>query len=158
MIDGALVVRFLADWLVIIILAIGTYVLLKYVPIKNMYQTYLRLFMMGLTALLLAKVASLLYQPDFERPFMEAGLQPGAAYLNNPGFPSDHALLVFTLTFGVWAVTRLKNWATILLVLSCLVSIARVLALVHTPIDVVGAFVIALLAAGIWYGPRLRKL
>lgn len=149
-----ILIRLLADWLVLAIVLGAAYALLRHVPKAGRYQTYGRLFMFGLTAYAFAKILGMLYQPAAERPFVTLGVAPGAAYLNNPGFPSDHALFVFTLTLAVWLGTRDKLWTVILLALSLLVSAGRVLALVHTPLDVLGSAVVVAVAGLLWYRRR----
>jgi membrane-associated phospholipid phosphatase len=109
--------------------------------------------MAGLTAYLIAKLVASVYQPELLRPFELLGVQPGAYYLKNPGFPSDHMLFVTAITLAVWFETRKKNIALLLAGLSVLVGIGRVLALVHTPLDVIGGVVIACVG-GIWYLQR----
>jgi undecaprenyl-diphosphatase len=74
--------------------------------------------------------------------------------LPNPGFPSDHSLLVFSVTFIVWATTKNVWLGAGLLLASIAVATGRVLALVHTPLDVAGGFVCALVAVGLIYGRR----
>lgn len=111
------------------------------------------LVMAGLTSLLIGKVMSLLYQPEIARPFLQQGLEPGAAYINNPGFPSDHALLATVLVVAVYMLTRNRLLATVLLLLVVVMGVGRVAALVHTPLDVFGGVVAALFGA-LWY----RKL
>lgn len=110
--------------------------------------------MAGLTSLLVAKFMATLYQPTGERPFEILGVAPGAAYLNNPGFPSDHALFATAIAYAVWFETRHKVLSWILAGLVVLVCIGRVLALVHTPLDVTGGIVAATIGAG-WYLTRL---
>lgn len=148
----SLVIKFIADYLVIFVALIGTASLL-YLVKKNRLQVYNRLLMMGLTALLLAHLVSLVFTPDEQRPFMTAGSEPLAAYLNNPGFPSDHVLFVTVITGAVWVATGRRGIAATLLVMSLLVGLGRILALVHTPLDVIGGFVIALVAIATWF-PR----
>ena len=106
--------------------------------------------MAGLTSLLVGKVLSLLYQPSVERPFITLGQQAGAAYINNPGFPSDHMLLGTVIVLIVWFMTPYRKVAILLTVLLLLMGAARVLALVHTPLDIVGGL-LAGLSGGIWY-------
>ena len=77
-------------------------------------------------------------------------MQAGASYLNNPGFPSDHALFTAFLTFAVWYGTRWRAGTLAMAVLTVLVCVGRVLALVHTPLDVVGGIVVAAVGA-LWY-------
>ncbi len=127
-------------------------VIILLVPKDQRYQAWGRAILTGLVALLFAKVISLFYQG--ERPFETLGVEPGAAFLPNPGFPSDHALLVFTVVCVVWATTKRVVWSSLLLGAAVLVSVGRVLALVHTPLDVIGGFACAVLAAIIVYGWR----
>jgi len=143
-------IRLIADGAVIPVILIGIYALLYKIPAGHRYEAYCRILMAGLTAYLLAKLMATLYQPTGLRPFELMGVAPGAAYLNNPGFPSDHALLVSAITFAVWFETKSRILTTILVVLVVLVCVGRVLALVHTPLDVAGGLLAATVGAG-WY-------
>lgn len=145
-------IKIIADYAVMPVVIIGAWVMFS-LPRSVMYQRLARGFMAGLTALFIAKVASLLYQG--ERPFVEMGVDAKASYLNNPGFPSDHVLLVFVITLIVWASTKNVKISIIMLILSCLVAVGRILALVHTPVDVLGGVVCAAVAALAWYGRDL---
>lgn len=145
-----IVIRVIADGAVIPVVLIGIYALLFKVPSGSRYEAYCRILMAGLTAYLLAKFAGLAYQPSLERPFELMGTTPGASYLDNPGFPSDHMLFVTAITLAVWFETRHKLITGILVVLSLLVGIGRVSALVHTPLDIIGGIVIACIGAA-WY-------
>lgn len=111
------------------------------------------LIMAGLTSLLAGKTLSLLYQPAVARPFLELGLAPGAAYIDNPGFPSDHALLATVAVAAVYALTQNRRLVAVLALLVAVMCVGRVVALVHTPLDVVGG-ILAGLVGGVWY----RKL
>src|SRR5262245_31615956 len=147
-----LFIKIIADWLVIAVVIVGGIGFLLLAK-PGRYQLMARAVLTGLAALLLAKIASLVYQGD--RPFVLLGELPKASFLNNPGFPSDHALLVFVITFVVWASTKNKPLSLALLIMSSLVSIGRVLALVHTPLDVFGGLACAFLAVLIVYGRSL---
>lgn len=149
--DMDLFIKIIADWFVIAVVVIGAVGFIKFTK-KDHYQAVAKAAMVGLTSLLLAKIASLIYQG--ERPFVLLGESPKAAFLNNPGFPSDHALLVFAVAAVVWASTKNVPLGIALLVMSILVAIGRVVALVHSPIDVLGAFVCVLLAATALYGKK----
>ena len=145
-----LIIRFIADGLVIPIILVGAIVLLVKVPKGQRFKSYSRIVMAGLTTYLLAKLAAQVYQPSFERPFQLMGVDAGALYLNNPGFPSDHALFVAAITLAVWFETRLKGISIALAIGVLLVCIGRVVALVHTPLDVIAGVVIALIGS-LWY-------
>ncbi len=145
-----LIIRFMADIAVIPVVLIGAYALLVKVPKGQRYQAYCRIIMAGATAYLLAKFVGSVYQPSLERPFELLGVAPGASYLDNPGFPSDHALFVAAITLAVWFETKQKAISLLLAGLTLLVVIGRVAALVHTPLDVIGGVAIALIGA-VWY-------
>lgn len=145
-----IIIRIIADGAVIPVALIGAWALLYYVPNDQKYRSYARVIMAGLTAYLIAKLVGTIYQPESLRPFEKLGVDAGALYLNNPGFPSDHVLFVTAITLAVWFETRQKTVTLVLLFLSLLVAIGRVSALVHTPLDVLGGIVIACIGA-LWY-------
>lgn len=147
-------IRFGADGLLIVSLAVAGFVLVF--RVKDRWQWYPRIVMAGLTSFFVAKMVSIIYQPSGERPFVEKGLEAGAAYIDNPGFPSDHALLAGAVVLAVWAATRNRRLALGLALAAGIMGVARVLALVHTPIDIVGGFLLAL-AGGVWYIRRPRR-
>lgn len=145
-----LLIRLIADGGVVLVVLIGGFVLLTKVPKGHRFAAYSRILMAGLTAYLLAQFIASIYQPSFERPFELLGAAPGALYLNNSGFPSDHALFATAIVAAVWFETRLKKVTIILAIITLLMCAARVLALVHTPLDIIGGIVIAL-AGAVWY-------
>jgi membrane-associated phospholipid phosphatase len=145
-----LLIRLIADFAVIPVVLIGAYALVFKVPKGHRYQAYCRIILAGLTAYLMAKLIATVYQPSALRPFEMMGVDPGALYLNNPGFPSDHVLFVTAITAAVWFETRLKKTAIVLMVLVGLIALGRVLALVHSPADVLAGIMIALVGA-VWY-------
>lgn len=145
-----LIIRIFADGMAIPIILIGSYALVFKIPKGKRLESYKRVLMAGLTAYLLAKLIGAVYQPSTERPFELLGAAAGAAYLNNPGFPSDHTLFLMAIACAVWFETRQKAISIILLLLVISVCFGRVVALVHTPIDVIGGVLIAL-AGSVWY-------
>ncbi len=151
------VIHVVADGLMVPVVLIGLYELIFKVPKgQARYDAYTRILMAGLTAYLVASLASV-YSPEEARPFVEQGAAAGALYLNNPGFPSDHILFATAITAAVWFETRQK-WATWLLVaLTVAIGVGRVLALVHTVTDVVFGVIFALVGA-LWYinAPRRK--
>ena len=146
-------IRIIADGAVIPVVLIAAWALLFKVPKGHRFAAYSRVLLAGLTAYMIAKFAGAMYQPAEMRPFQIMGVDPGAAYLDNPGFPSDHVLFVTALTLAVWFETKLKRTTIVLIILSVLVAIGRVLALVHSPLDVLGGVLFALVGA-LWYGSR----
>jgi len=145
-----IVIHLIADAFVIPVILIGAFVLLFKIPKGGRFEAYTRILMAGLTSYLIAKFIASVYQPSFERPFEILGVAPGALYLNNPGFPSDHALFVTAITAAVWFETKMKKTTILLATLVVLICVGRVLALVHTPLDVIAGVVIGLVGA-VWY-------
>lgn len=150
-------IRLIADAAVIPIVLIAVWALIFKIPKGKRFPAYARILMAGLTAYLLAHFIAAIYQPATLRPFQVLGVDPGAFYLDNPGFPSDHALFVTAILCAVWFETRNKKITLLLLVLVVLVCVGRVVALVHTPLDVIGGVIIALIGA-LWYSnvPRAK--
>lgn len=149
-------IKFMADGAILPIILIAGYALLFQIPRENRFEVYARILMAGLTSYLLAKLLGQAYQPSGERPFEILGVQPGASYLNNPGFPSDHALFTGFLTLAVWFETRRKDLTIILVILTISVCVGRVLALVHTPLDVIGGLAVAGVGS-LWYLQREKR-
>lgn len=150
------IIHILADTIVFALVAIATGALLLLVPHRDKFRVYSRILVAGLTAYLIAKLVSLVYQPSTQRPFELLGVEPGASYLNNPGFPSDHALFVWAIVFAVWFGARNKRITLLCAIIALLVCVGRVLALVHTPLDVIGGFVAAAVGA-LWYLDERRS-
>ena len=144
------IIRIIADGLVIPIVLLATYVLLFQLKTKHWFSSYLRILVAGLIAYILAKIIGHYFQPEIERPFQKLGIEAGAAYIDNPGFPSDHVLFCMAIFWAVWTQSRAKWAAVVILILTLLVGLGRMLALVHTPLDVLGGIVIASIGA-LWY-------
>ena len=144
-------IRIIADGAVVPVVLIALWALIFKIPKGERFAAYSRILLAGLTSYMIAKFAGAIFQPEELRPFQLMGVDPGAAYLNNPGFPSDHVLFVTVLTLAVWFETRQKTVTIVMAVLSALVAIGRILALVHSPIDVLGGIIFALMGA-LWYG------
>jgi membrane-associated phospholipid phosphatase len=142
--------RFLADYTLVVIIAVSAAVLLYDGVKRGAWRQYPYLIMAGLTSLLFGKLLSLAYQPSEERPFLSQGVAAGAAFIDNPGFPSDHALLGVVVVVGVYALTGRRSLSVGLAGIVVIMMVARVLALVHTPLDIFGGLIAGLFGA-LWY-------
>ncbi len=76
------------------------------------------------------------------RPFVVENIQPLVAHIPDDGFPSEHTLLVATISALVY--TENKVLGVVLAILAVGVGISRVLANVHHGVDVVGSVGIAM--------------
>lgn len=140
----------IADIMVIPIVIISLWVFLT-LPKQVRIAKISKGLQAGLLALLFAQIITLFYHG--ERPFVALGLDPKASFLHNTGFPSFHALLVFAAVFVVWATTKRVGLSLALLGMALLVAIGRVIALVHSPVDILGGVICAFVAAVVVYGP-----
>ncbi len=135
---------------------IGAIVLvLAYVWLRANKQTKLQMMVVvvlaGVLALILSRIAGKLYFDP--RPFVRSGVKPLIPHMADNGFPSDHALLSMTLTAALYFYS--KKGALFASVITLGVSTARVLAHIHSPIDIAGAWVIGIVTATVvYYGVR----
>lgn len=75
------------------------------------------------------------------RPFVTENVKPLIDHAPDNGFPSDHTLLVMTIS-AVFLIYN-RRLGIVLIILSAAVGAARILAKVHSPIDIVGSSLIA---------------
>ena len=145
-----LLVKLLADGFLVVLMAVAGVALLLGTSKRTKLTAYPYVIMAGLTSLVSGKLMSLVYRPSTARPFIEKGVEAGAAYIDNPGFPSDHVLLATIVALTVVVLVK-KRWLRVLMIsMVAAICVGRVLALVHTPLDVVGGL-IAGLSGGLWY-------
>lgn len=78
------------------------------------------------------------------RPFVEGGFIPLVQHSADNGFPSEHTLLVLFIALVLWVFNR--KLGIILLFAGFLVGVGRILAGIHSPLDILGSTVIALVA------------
>lgn len=152
-----MLIKIMADYSLVALVLVAGYALLAKAPKKGKYERYAPVIMAGLTSYWLAKIIGSLWQPEKLRPFEILHVQPGASYLGNAGFPSDHMLLATFLTLAVWYVTRNPRYTAAVGALAVIIGLGRVLALVHSPLDIAGGIVIALMG-GIWYANSFHKI
>ncbi len=103
----------------------------------------LAIIVAGIIAFILSRIAGkLFYDP---RPFVTEHVKPLIPHAPDNGFPSDHALLTGTLT----AITYFfyKKYANWMLILTIIIGVARVLAKVHSPLDIAGGWVFGIIGA-----------
>jgi undecaprenyl-diphosphatase len=110
-----------------------------------------------LLVLLLALLAAQFVAHAWPQPRPSA-LHVGTQYVahaDDPGLPSEHVTVFWSLALAALATRRFAVWAFPLLAAGLLVGVSRVYLGIHFPYDVLAAAPDALLAAGI--GLALRK-
>ncbi len=143
---------FLAKYFFIFVLIAAIIVTLME-PKKNLVNI-LKLAIAALpVSFIFSRIASaLFYNP---RPFVVEKIAPLIDHAADNGFPSDHTLIVMTVTAIVFAYN--KKTGFFLILFSLIVGLGRVLAKVHHSLDVLGSTLIAFLATYLCFAV-LKKL
>ena len=107
------------------------------------------LFVLSALAFPLALAIALLlglaiYDP---RPFVVAHSVPLIAHTADNGFPSDHTLLTAAIAAVVFVLNR--KLGLVLFGISLAVGLARIAALLHSPLGIAGSLLIAIVATGV---------
>ncbi len=135
--DMTTFIIFGAKYLVVFV-ALGAATLLVRLPREQQKLYIKRAVIAGILALVLTKLAGVLYFDP--RPFTH-GATALIPHAPDNGFPSDHTVLSFLA--ALLALTVSKRVGGILLLLSGIVALCRVLSGIHTLLDVIAATVIS---------------
>ena len=140
------VIIFCAKYLFILVV-IGVVVAWLRYPNEGKWRFLVSAIIAGVVAVVLAHIAGKLYYDP--RPFITEHVKPLIRHAPDNGFPSDHALFTMTLT----AITFFYNrrLAAGMLLLTVIVGVARVLARVHSPIDIAGGWLFGIIGAVIGF-------
>lgn len=103
----------------------------------------LSILVAGVIAYCTSIIASHIHQDV--RPFVLQHITPLIGHTAENGFPSDHALLTMTLTVITFFFDR--RIAGLMLIATILVGVARVMALVHSPVDIAAGWLIGAVGA-----------
>ncbi len=152
------VIVFCAQYLFIVVILILLIAWYKE-PKDNRLRFAASVVLAGIIAFILSRIASKLYYDP--RPFVTEHVKPLFAHAADNGFPSDHALLTGTLTAIAYFFN--KKYATGMLVFTVIIGVARVLAKVHSPLDIGGGWAFGIIGAFAgyylidWYFKKYRK-
>lgn len=141
----------IAQYLLFVLIAIaGAYWLTKD---KTMKLKIVFIGILGsLIALILMKIgAALFYDP---RPFVDGAVIPYFKHAADNGFPSDHTSLAAVLAVTMFFASRKLGIA--LFVGAIAIGSARVIAHVHSPIDIIGGLAIGIVS--VYISQLLYKL
>ena len=141
---------FSAKYLIFILVLIILLVWLKS-SAKMRWQFAAAMVLAGIAAFALSRITGALYYHP--RPFVAQHITPLISHGSDNGFPSEHTLLAMTLSTVVYYYRR--RLAAGLFGLTLLVGISRVLAHVHSPIDILGGLLLGALAG--WVGHWLAR-
>lgn len=125
----------------IFLLIVGTGVVLAVAPQKDRVRFAVLGTLGGAIAFVLSRLVKLMYFSS--RPFTVDGIPPIIPHEADNGFPSDHALLAFTLAAIIYTQNRKVGIA--FFIFAALIGIARVFLHIHSPIDIIGSLAISLI-------------
>ncbi|MDG0793442.1 undecaprenyl-diphosphatase [Cohnella ginsengisoli] len=110
-------------------------------------QNQKAVFFAAVTACAAMLIGSLVISPAVQhpRPFATHQVHQLVAHAADYSFPSDHAMLAFSIAFSVLLVKR--RIGMLLLVLAVVTGFSRVYVGVHYPADIAGAAVLSAVAA-----------
>lgn len=130
-----------AKYLFLVIVLIAGIFFWKQNTVERKQLTVLALFSLPLTYLA-AKLGSLLFYDP--RPFVVGHFSPLIPHDPDNGFPSDHTLLSSAIAWIIfWFNEKSKTLGWAALCIAFVVGASRVLAGVHSPIDIFGSIIIA---------------
>lgn len=139
-------------YIVIGVIAIGYWLML---PKKLKIQVAVFGVIAAIITYALVKIGgAVFYDP---RPFVSSHIAPLVPHAADNGFPSDHTALTAAIAVAVYSASRKLGLG--LLALAVIVGVARVLAHIHSPIDIIGSLVFAAIggAAGYYLTPKILK-
>ena len=111
-------------------------------PKESKMSFAIQFIVAGIIAVLLSKRIAHFYFSA--RPFVRLHAMPLFPHEPDNGFPSDHTTL--TLLAALLVLGYSRKIGAVLVVCSLLIGIARIAALVHSPIDILGSVVIAVVS------------
>lgn len=144
-------VIFCAQYLPFLILGVAIVFLLRLEKPRRVSAVTLFLVASGI-AFIVDKMFNRLVESP--RPFMVNDIVPLFSHSADNGFPSEHVLFAIVVASVVFAYNR--KLGIILAILGLVVGLARVIANVHHPIDVIGGIGIAL--ASSFFAHRVLSL
>jgi len=146
------IVVFVAKYALFFNLAIAVYVWLR-LPRQQKWEFVAWAVIGGVVALALIKLGGALFYDT--RPFVTDHMAPLIAHAPDNGFPSDHTAA--SMFAAVLVLYYSRRWGVAAVVISLLIGASRIDAHLHRPIDILGAIVIAVVAALITF-PAARWL
>ena len=109
----------------------------------------------GLVGLVLVKVGGAMFYDT--RPFVSHNLIPIYPSAADNGFPSDHTALATVIAVTVYVIS--KRLGLVFFGVALAIGLARVLGNIHSPIDILGSVIFAVLAGAVAYylTPKLME-
>lgn len=142
-----IVIIFAAQYLPFVLVALALWFILRLELLKR--KSALALIVLASAfAFVIDKILNQLISSP--RPFVVEDIAPLFPHVADNGFPSEHALFAMVIAGIVFVYNQ--RLGIILGIFALVIGLARIIAYVHHPIDVLGGIVIALVAVfSAWY-------
>lgn len=147
--DAAMI--FFAKYLIFVIALLALIFLIRQIRTKPRRVLFITLFSLALAYSLFLCLSHVYFEP---RPFASGHFTPLIPHIADNGFPSEHALLAFSLACVVFVFD--KKAGLLLAALAALVGVGRVYAGLHSPLDIAVSFLISAFAASFVYVTNRR--
>lgn len=135
------VIIFFAQYLPFALVGIALWFMLRFEILKRKSALAL-LVLASAFAFVIDKILNQLISSP--RPFVVEGINPLFSHAVDNGFPSEHVLFAMVIAGVIFVYNR--KLGIILGILAIMIGIARIVAYVHHPIDVLGGIAIALVS------------
>lgn len=132
------VVTDVAQYLIFLI-AVGAAVAWFTLSGRDRWKSAIQAVLAAVVTLVIVKLAAAAYYDP--RPFVSGHVHPYFTHVADNGFPSDHTAVGSLAGYVLWPYRR--RIAAVLWVAAALVGVARVVAHVHSPVDIIGALIIS---------------
>ncbi|MDO8639544.1 MAG: phosphatase PAP2 family protein [bacterium] len=143
----------IAKYLIFLVIKIPVFYFL--IQKRNTQKRMLVFMVLNLALIFIAaKILSLLYYDP--RPFVINHFTPLIPHAADNGFPSDHALLSFAVSFSIYIFN--KKLGLLLMLFGILIGISRIYVGIHSPVDILGSFLISFLVTALLYKIFYLKL
>ncbi len=137
---------FFAKYLYLLIILIGIIYLLKQDRKKQKEILLFTLISLPIIFIIGQIAGILFYNP---RPFVVRHFTPLIPHAANNGFPSNHALISFAISAILFIFNR--RLGILVAIFALLVGIGRIYVGIHSPIDILGSFLISVIVEAIVY-------
>jgi undecaprenyl-diphosphatase len=133
------IIILLAEYLYLLIALIAVAFLWFLPKAKKIESVIILIIAISISLILVLILSHYIIDP---RPFVVNNVTPLLPHAPDNGFPSDHTLVSMLAALLVFFFS--KKIGSILIALAVIVGVARILAHLHHPLDIIGSIIIAL--------------
>ncbi|MFA4890473.1 MAG: phosphatase PAP2 family protein [Candidatus Paceibacterota bacterium] len=144
-------VIFCAEWLPYVLIAVFLVLLIFG---KKTYREKIKIFIFAALSVFLSRIIIteiIRYFYPVSRPFVNNIVHQLIFHETSSSFPSGHATFFFALAMAVMLATRWRTWGAVFFTGAVLISLARVVAGIHWPYDILAGAVVGVFSALVFW-------